>query len=616
MRASTLILLIAVVALGLYIRFYERHQDATDRKREIARRVLRINPTRINTLRVTQPDLQFTAERRDREWRLTSPVNARADAGAIARIIDAIELLERSDLIRGREWRKKGMTLADFGLEVPRARITLASTEKEWTLLIGRDTAAGGNLYLKEAHDSSVFIVSTNLLSDLPTSLNALRDRRVFLGFPGEVTRIDLRRREGLLSLARTEVGNWRIQQPWTGRAAGAGVQDLLDQLFTARIADFIAESFDAAPLYGLDEPAAQAAVTGDRRYGEQVLLIGKPVAGDTNLVYATRVGEGTVFAIPRSVLDLLQTRAEPLRDRRVLTLPAYDIARMRVEEGERALELARDEAGGWEIREPIRAKANDARIQNVLAEWTGLRIESFADPGETNLVALGFNPPLRQITFSRRPAGAAEDDAVIQFSTLTPSNDLILARLAHENVVIRLRADTADSIPLSALAFRHLEAIQVDAANVRTLSIIRNGREESVLRDTVTNEFRAGTPGMVIDADHVRAVIDTLAALRATAYVAPAEDASAFGLDAPAAQLTVGIQGGLAPVRTLLIGRETEEGVHAMLRGGDAVFLIPHATRDKLLLPLYKSSRTTKEPSVAPAPAPSISAEPAHSAP
>lgn len=616
MRASTLILLITVLGLGLYIRFFERHQDATDRKRAIARRVLRINPTRIDTVRVTQPDLQFTAERRDREWRLTSPVHARADAGAIERIIDAVELLERSDMIRGREWRKKGMTLADFGLDVPRVRITLASAEKEWTLLIGRDTPAGGNLYLKEANDSSVFITSTNLLSDLPTSLKALRDRRVFFGFPGEVTRIDLRRREGLLSLARTDVGNWRIQQPWIGRAVGAAVQDLLDQLFTARISDFVAESFDAAPLYGLDEPAAQAAVTGDRRYGEQVLLVGKPVAGDTNLVYATRVGEGTVFAIPRSMLDVLQTRAEPLRDRRVLTLPAYDIARIRVEEGERALELARGDAGGWEIREPIRAKANEARIQDALAEWTGLRIESFADPGETNLVALGFSPPLRQITFSRRPSGTAEDDSVIQFSTLAPSNNLVLARLAHEQVVVRLREDSAESLPLSALAFRHPEAIQIDAANVRTLSIIRNGREEAALRDSVTNEFRAGTPGAVIDGDNVRAVIEALATLRAIAYVAAAEEAGAFGLDAPVAQVTVGIQGGLSPVRTLIMGRDSEDGVFAMLRGGDAVFLIPHAMRDKLLLPLYKSSRTTKESSVVPAPAPNLSREPAFSAP
>lgn len=608
MRASTLILLIAVVALGLYIRFFERHQDATDRKREIARRVLRINPSRIQTLRVVRPDLQFTAVRRDHEWRLTSPVNARADAGSISRIIDAVELLERSDLIRGREWRKKGMTLADFGLDEPRARIMLASADKEWTLLIGRDTVAGGNLYLKEANDSSIFIASTNLLSDLPRSLDALRDRRAFLGFPGEVTRLDLRRRDGLLTLARTDVGNWRMLQPWVGRATSAGVQDLLDQLFTARIAEFIAESFDAAPLYGLDEPAAQVLVTGDRRYGEQVLQIGKPVVGDTNLVYATRAGEGTVFAVPRALLETLQIKADTLRDRRVITVPIYDIARVRVEEGERVLELTRDETGGWEIREPVRNKANAERIQAALAEWTGMRIESFVEPSETNLVALGLDPPACRLIFSRRLT-AAEDDVDIQFSTLPPSNGLALALLANEKTYVRLRASAVDAFPLSSLAFRHPEAIAIDTNALRSLTIFRNGREESVLRDTATNEFRAATPGAVLDTENVLAVIETLASLRAIEYVAIADEAARYGLVAPAAQVTVGIQGGLAPVRTLLIGTDREEGVHAMLRGGDAIFLIPHATRDKLLLPLYKSTRTMKDSTVVPAPAPNSSA-------
>jgi hypothetical protein len=612
MRAGTLILLAVVVALGFYIRFFERKKDPTDRKREIARRVLRINPARIDVVRVARPELQFAAERRDGEWRLTSPVAARANAGVLDRLIDTVEMLERSDVIRGREWRKKGMTLADFGLDAPRARIVLAGGGREWTLLIGRDTPVGGNLYLKEANDSSVFIAPTNLLADLPVALDELRDRRVFLGFPGDVARIDLRRREGLLNLTRTDVGSWRMQQPWSGRASGAGVQDLLDQLFAARIAEFVAESFDAAPLYGLDEPAAQAAVTGDRRYGEQVLLIGKPVARDTNLVYATRGGEGTVFAVPRALLDALQTRAETLRDRRLITAPAYDIAHIRIEEDERVIRLARDDAGVWEIREPILQKADEQRIQDALAVWTGLRIESFADQVDTNLAAWGFAPPARVVAFSRRaPTSdgaaartAAEDDATIAVSTLPPSNGLILVRVANEGLAAWIRADAADALPLSTLHYRHPEVLSFDIGAVRSLTVAQEGREQSVQRESATNEFRAATPGQTVDADQIRAALETLSNLRAAQFVASAQAAAEYGLDTPYASITVGLQGGLAPVRTLLIGANTDAGVHAMLRGGDVVFLLPHATRDKLLRPLYKSARTTKESPVASTPA------------
>lgn len=603
MRVSTLILLVLVIALGLYIRFFERHRDPTERKREIARRVLRINPSRITAIRVTQPELQYTLEKREEEWRLVSPVDARADAGVITRLLDTIEWLERGDVIRGREWRNKGMTLADFGLEDPRARIHLKSPDKEWTLLLGRDTPVAGNMFIKELNDASIFVVPTNLLADLPASIDALRDRRIFLGFPGDVTRIDLRRREGVLSLARSDIGSWRMQQPWNSRAASTAVRDLLDQLFTSRIVDFIAETIDAAPLYGLDEPLAQASVTGDRRYGEQTLLIGKPTLTDSNFLYATRSGENRVFTVPRSLLDALQTRAEILRDRRVLTMTAYEIAAIRIEEGERSILLAKDESGAWEIREPIRARADANRIQNAIAEWAGLRIESFIDNFSTNLAAWGLEPPARRLVFSRRmPADAAssktaaDDDQIVLVSTSAPSNGLVTALLAHENTLVRIQESALASLPFDVFAFRSLEILNMDVASVRSLTRQENRVEETIVRDSPTNDFRAAVPGTLLDPEQVKSTLETLSSLRAVRFVAASDDLASYGLEPPHAQLTIGVAGELAPVRTLVIGREAPDGVYAALRGGDAIFVLSRETTDKLLRPLYQPPRPTAD--------------------
>ncbi|MCS6771360.1 MAG: DUF4340 domain-containing protein [Kiritimatiellae bacterium] len=612
MRLSTLILLALVIALGLYIRFFEQHRDPTDRKREIARRVLRMNPARITIIRVTRPDLQVTLERRDDEWRLVSPVESRADAGAVTRLLDTIELLERGDVIRGREWRNKGMTLADFGLDDPRARIELRSAEKSWTLLVGRDTPVGGTMFIKDENDTSIFVVSTNLLADLPSTVDSLRDKRVFLGFPGDVTRLDLRRREGMLSLTKTDAGTWRMQQPWSGRAAPASVRDLLDQLFTARIVEFIAESFDAAPLYGLDEPSAQASVTGHRRYGEQTLLLGKSPPGDSNVVYATRAGEPRVFTVPRSLLDALQVRAESLRDRRALTFTSYEISSIRIEEGERAILLARDESSGaWELREPVRARADENRIQNALAEWTGLRIEAFIDGADTNYSAWGLAPPARRLVFSRRsspaesasPRVSSEDDQVVLLSTHAPSNGLITALLAHEQSLIRIQASAAEALPFDPFIYRHPVVLSFDTTTVRILSLAVAHLEQSVLRDAPTNEFRSATQGAAPDPEQVRTALSTLASLRATRFVGPMSDLTVYGLDPPRATLTIGFEGELAPVRALLIGRDSEDGVFAALRGGDAIFVIPADVRDKLLKPLYKGSVLYKDSPVAPNP-------------
>lgn len=625
MRRGTMVLLLAVIAFGLYIGFFERKQDTTEKRRQIARRVLRMDSTRITGIRVMEPDLQFTAEKSNDHWRLISPITTRADGGEIGRIIDAFAQLERSDVIRGKDQRKQGLTLADFGLDQPRVRVTLTAPEREWTILVGNNTPVGGNLFIKEAGDSSVFITSTNLIADLPAAVNTLRDHRLFRGTPSDVTRLDARRGEGPLNLARAESGTWKMQQPWSGRTTLGAVQNLLDRLFASRIEDFIAESFDAASLYGLDEPAVQVSLLGDRKYGEQTLLIGKPVDQNTNQVYATLSGESTVFTVNHALLSALMVKAESLRDRRLLTRLPRDINFIRVEENERAILLSRTGSGGWEILEPIRHQADAGRVEGALAEWTGASIEKFLDTAGTNYADWGIESPARRITFSHSaPASATneasatklatlDDEAIVLLSTRPPTNKLVVVKLAGEETLYKIDAALSDTLPTFALWYRNPEVLTLDPATIRSITISQGGNEESVLRESATNEFRAASSTNTADAKTAAEILGVISALRAVAFVADTvTDLRPYGLDEPLAQLTVGLQGGGAPTRTLLFGNEDAAGnSYAILRGGDAVFTLSSGTRDKLLATLYKLAKP-KEPQVAtPLPRPSEDAEP-----
>lgn len=613
MRRGTVILLLAVIALGVYVGLFERKQDTTEKRRQIARRVLRIDPARINGIRVVEADLQFTAEKSNEQWRLTSPVAARADAGELGRIIEDFDRLERSDVIRGKDQRTQGLTLADFGLDQPRVTISLASPEKKWTILIGNDTPVGGNLFIKEAGDTAVFVTSTNLLADLPTTINALRDRRLFRGTPSDVTRLDVRRSEGPLNLVRVESGAWKMQQPWSGRATLGTVQDLLDRLFSGRIEDFVAESFDAASLYGLDEPAAQVSVLGDRKHGEQTLLIGKPVDRNTNQVYATLSGESTVFTVNQTLLSALTVKADALRDRRLLTLSPHDVNFIRVEENERAILLSRTANGGWEILEPIRHQADARRVEDALAEWTGAGIEKFLDAAGTNYAAWGVAPPARRITLSRTAPPAitndatqarptvTDDETAILLSTLPPTNNLLVVKIASEDTLFKIDASLAGTLPPYALWYRDLEVLTLDPTTIRSISVTRGTSEESALRESATNQFHAVSPTNLLDAASVAETVATISALRAASFVADTvTDLRPYGLDTPQAQLTIGLAGGASPTRTLLFGNEDADGnSYAILRGGDAVFTLARGTRDKLLASLYKPAKS-KDPQVA----------------
>lgn len=601
--SSTLILLAAVLVLGAFIWLVERKADTTDRRHEIARRALRFDPDKVKSIRLVTERLQAVVEKQGDQWRLTSPMAARADAGEVSRILDHLELMDRGEVITSRQQRKRQLTLADFGLDQPRARIVLGEGDREMTILIGRDAPVGGNLFIKEASDGSVLTVATNLLAELPSDVTALRDRRLFLGFPGEAARVDLKRRDGLLQLARDASSVWRIRKPFTGRAAYDAVQGLLDGLYAARAVDFVADSFAAASLYGLDEPAAQITLVGDARYGEQVLLLGKPVEGRPDQVYATVQGTEAVLAVDRSLLTTVAVKADDLRDRRLITLPAYDIGYIEVQEGERILKLARAEDGVWTLTEPRQFEAHDERIQAILSEWTGLRVDDFVDQPGTNLAALGFAPPARRIMFARRTPAAPADDAVTLVVSSQPAGEgRITVQLAGEDTLYRVSNDGLLALPMDPLYYRNLTALQVDPSTVRSVSVLAGGREQGAVRETATNEFTATAAGSEVIGEAALAVLDAACTLRAVAYIEENPiSLAAYGLDQPAATVTLGLSGPGAISKSILIGAEATPGtVFALVRGLDVVFTVEKAVRDKLLQPLYKIAATTQETPVA----------------
>jgi hypothetical protein len=600
--ATTLILLAAVLALGSFIWLVERRADTTDRRRELARRVLRFSPEKVKSIRIVTDRLQAAVEKQGDQWRLTSPMQARANAGEVSRILDNLELLDRGEVITSRQQRKRQLTLADFGLDQPRARIVLGEGEREITLLIGSDAPLGGNLFIKEASAGSVLTVSTNLLAELPTEAAALRDRRLFLGFPGDSTRLDLKRPDGLLQLARDASSTWRVQKPFVGRAAYAAVQNLLDALYAGRAVDFVADSFAAASLYGLDEPAAQITVVGDRKFGEQVLLLGKAVEGRPEQVYATVQGTEAVIAVDRKLLEAVAFKAEDLRDRRLLTLPAYDIGYIEVQAGELSLKLVRQEDGVWTLTEPRQFEAYDARIQAILSEWTGLRVEDFIEQPGTNLARLGFAPPARRITFARRPPGTGDEAAVVLVSSQDAGAGRITVQVAGEETLYRVSNDGLQALPMDPLYYRDLAVLELDPATVRSVTVQASGREQGAVREPSTNTFKAAAAGAELLPASAEAVVEQACRLTAVAYEEenPA-DLALYGLDKPEGVVTLGLSGQGAISKSILVGNEASPGtVYALVRGLDVVFTLDKAVRDNLLQPLYKSSAPTQETPVA----------------
>lgn len=595
---TTLILLVLVLLLGSYIWMVDRKLEHTEQKRESARRALRLDPGAVTRLHIVSESLDVQCERVDREWRLTAPVSARGDAAAIQGILETLRQLSRAEVITAAERRSRGLKRADYGLDVPRARIAITEGSRTFQLLIGRDAPLGGRLYMQIEGSREYVATETNLLAMLPESATELRDRRLFTGAAGDVVRLDVKRADGFIQLARVRENEWRVQKPVQTRADLAAVQSLLDRLWSLRVTEFVADTAAALSLYGLDDPSAQATVLFASGGRELTLQLGNPVSGRTNELYARLQGEDAVVAVHRSILETLRTGLEDIRDRRLFTLGAHEIASVQIERGGMRLSFVSTNSLQWQMVSPRMAPADPARVQLLVSEWVGARCVRFQDDIQTNTDEWGFSPPAMTVTLARQPPGSAPDlrspDPASDVVTVTvgrvTSGGLAPVRLGREKGIGFIPVGTLDVAGLPPLSFRDRTVAQLDESNV--IGIQRAaGADVQAIERSGTNDFRAVGQAADVDRGAVREILKTMGRLRALSLVAEdVQDLSAYGLQAPAATVTFQLAGTTALAKSLLLGTDAPDGsVYAMIKGQDVVFTIEKGVRDILARSLYK---------------------------
>ena len=125
----TLVLIFLNVALFFVIFHFERTWRTDSVAREVRRRVLGAETTDIRSFEVKSsvPNASFSVERKGGEWFLTKPVQWRANANAVARILSDLEFMEHFTSFDVAAVVKNGQSLADYGLAPPKITVTFNS---------------------------------------------------------------------------------------------------------------------------------------------------------------------------------------------------------------------------------------------------------------------------------------------------------------------------------------------------------------------------------------------------------------------------------------------------------------------------------------------------------
>lgn len=630
---TTFLLFLLVLAGAALVAYVDRHTPSTDEVARRARFTIDLQADRVESLRIQTTNYLVACRRQGDLWVLTEPVTARADPATLDRLLSALEDWPRHETLRASDLRKRNLTRADYGLEMPRAEITWVDPAGTHSIRVGRTAPMGHALYVQHNGEEDVLVASTNAWTALPASADDFRSRSIFDGTPLRAVRVELKRPEGFLRLARSHEGAWTLQQPDRGPADPSFVLDLLELLYASRVQGFVAEQAGGKEQYGLDTPRAEIAVSAADDVLPQVLFLGEDVPAGTNLVFAGLGDPGPIVTVERALLDAALLDANVLRTRRLLDWSPDTVGFVEIRAAEEVLALERSpETGEWSVVRPIRRKARASLVSDLVDAWCSAAIREFVADDVTNFNPYALSPPVFRITFATAPPPnpsptPAEPDDPEALALAEPSTSPVprsvslgLGRVEaeRERLLVR-REDQASVFEVDLAMLQRLsvsptfyfdpEVLHLDADTVRSLTLERDGRRQTVDRSTAG----AFGPSAENDADgavllpaRVAEVLDALQSLRAVQFVpASPQGLEPLGLANPSATLTIRFREETGISQSILFGRPHEGvGRYTMIRGQEVVFVLPNDTCERLLADLCgpaASSPETPAPRAAP---------------
>jgi hypothetical protein len=392
----------------------------------------------------------------------------------------------------------------------------------------------------------------------------------------GTVNHLLVQNGESKVELARNETG-WVMQQPLADRADTALIEQLLDSLALLRCEDELVNLGRGEARkqrlreFGLFKPKLHLRIDGAARSWDLSFGSNTAVEGRT---YLRVQGKEPVYVVSSAPKDFLTRKPDEFRDHRLTPFLTAQIDRveLHLSGGLMVLHRTRDD---WEMDRPIKARASNGRVSDLLAQINGTMIEGFADinqealgevSGQNQTLALGAGdqqvelafdgdrPPDRQlVAISNRPGAFLVNQSVSRALDLHP-NDL------RDRKVARFNPDLVDRISINSAQ--------------QTFTIAR--REDQWV---FTDDHRPVNPDAVnrliqkVTSQDVEAFITDAAVDLARYSLEPPERKIAFS--SYASENTAESNAGELSLCTLLLGKSENGATYARLAEEPFVFSI-----------------------------------------
>ncbi len=384
----------------------------------------------------------------------------------------------------------------------------------------------------------------------------------------GTIAALTIQNGEGTMEFSRTN-GAWFIESPVKDRAD----EESLVKLFTtiegldmnlrkvpAPKGKDIKELHKELGVAKGDVSLKLSAPDGGQKPLE--LLIGKETAVEGK-VYARISGADAIYTLPTEILKQLSKGVKDWRDRKLAAISVSEVNKVILKTAKGEIEAER-KSGNWSLVRPLRARGDNQRINDLIANAASPRIEDFITDSK-DLSTFGLTEPrvtiVLHIEGGKEPLTiqvggnkkSADDAKPLTYVKVSTREGVVTAPAAIESLALTLPNDLRDA-----------SLIRVQADIVDRITLEGGGAKIIIGRDGESWK-RKSKPEEPVNSIAAKKLLDDLTTAKSVRFVEDVgSDLKKYGLDQPTATVTLSSYStegtpettpGDKPIARLLIG-------------------------------------------------------------
>jgi hypothetical protein len=391
-----------------------------------------------------------------------------------------------------------------------------------------------------------------------------------------KVNAISIQNTETKIELRKNATNVWQLEAPVKDRADSMVVNQLLTSAETLRHDAVIGDDGKGADKdqikdFGVSKPEMRIKFSQPDKSAE--LLIGKDAAVDGK-VYARVEGANAIYVISNDLKNQIAKKPDDFRDRKLSDLSATQIEKVSIKRGADELQLEKKDQH-WSIVKPLKARGDDSKIGDLIAQATTAHIESFVADA-ANLAAYGLQEPRGSVSLFSE---GAKEPVVLQIGANPKEEkerEKVYAKLSSRDSVLLLPKSVPQLLETKPNDLRDRNLVRFEADIVDRVTIEPAGAEKIVLARNGENWVRKAGKDVPVNSAAAARLLDDLKAQQVANFVADvATELPKYGLDQPqlkvtlssfASENTAETKAGEKPIVAILFGKVEGDNVYAKI--------------------------------------------------